>query len=177
MELNMRKAQGMAASKKALGIITGILMLGVASTASAQEFVSTHGDWSVFTISKGGNKVCYMASAPVKNTGNFSKRGEPYALVTHRSAQVDEISVSSGYPYKNGTKTRVDIDGSKYELFTKDEIAWAYDNDQDKRMVDELKKGTRMTVRGTSPKDTYSIDSYSLRGATAAYNKMKSLCN
>jgi hypothetical protein len=118
-----------------------------------------------------------MASAPVKNTGNFSKRGDPYALVTSRDASTDEFSTSSGYPYKDGTKVRLEIDGSRYELFTKDELAWAYDSDQDNRIVTELKKGNRMTVRGTSPKDTYSLDTYSLRGATAAYNKMKSLCN
>lgn len=159
------------------GFISTILMLGIAATANAQEFVSTHGDWSVFTINKGGSKVCYMASAPVKNTGNFSKRSDPYALVTSRNASTDEISVSSGYPYKDDTKARIEIDGTKFEMFTKDELAWAYDTAQDSRMVTAMKKGSRMTVRGTSPKNTYSLDTYSLRGATAAYNKMKSLCN
>lgn len=162
--------------KGILGFITAILMVA-ASGAQAQEFVSTHGDWTVFTINKGGSKVCYMASAPVKSSGNFTSRGEPYALVTSRSASVDEFSTHSGYPYKTGTKVRVEIDGAKYELFTKEELAWAYDTEQDSRMVDALKRGNRLTVRGTSPKDTYSLDTYSLRGATAAYNKMKSSCN
>lgn len=167
----------MTTSKKLIGFITTILMLGAASAASAQEFVSTHGDWSVFTINKGGSKVCYMASAPVKNTGNFSKRGDPYALITSRGPSADEVSFSSGYPYKKDSQVRVEVDGTKFELFTRDELAWAYDSGQDNRMVTSLKKGNRMTVRGTSPKDTYSLDTYSLRGATAAYNKMKSLCN
>lgn len=166
----------MATMKRLAGIIVGILTLAGTSAASAQEFVSTHGDWSVFTISKGGSTVCYIASAPVQSTGNYSRRGEPYLLITHRSAPVDEVSTSSGYPYKDGTKVRVDIDGNKFELFTKEELAWAYDTDQDRKMVEAMKRGTRMTVRGTSPRDTYSIDTYSLRGVTAAYNKMKSLC-
>lgn len=160
-----------------MGFIAVIIASGLAFPAQAQEFVSTHGDWSVFTINKSGSTICYMASAPVKNTGNFSKRGDPYALVTSRNATTDEISFSSGYPYKNSSKVRVEIDGTKFELFTKDDLAWAYDADQDARMVAALKKGNRMTVRGTSPKDTYSLDTYSLRGVTAAYNKMKSLCN
>lgn len=166
----------MAMKTKLTGIIAGLLALAAASTASAQEFVSTHGDWSVFTISRGGSTVCYIASAPVKSTGNYSRRGDPYLLITHRSAAIDEVSTSSGYPYKNDTKASVNIDGSKYEMFTKNELAWAYDTDQDRAMVGAMKKGSRMTVRGTSPKDTYSIDTYSLRGVTAAYNKMKSLC-
>lgn len=162
-------------ARLAIAAFFGILSV-FATTAQAQEFDSTHGDWSVFTVSKGGSKICYMASAPVQNTGNFSNRGEPYALVTHRDANTDEISVSSGFPYKDGSKVRMEIDGSKFELFTKDELAWAYDSEQDSRMVKALKKGNRMTVRGTSPRDTYAIDTYSLRGVTAAYNKMKSLC-
>lgn len=166
----------MAMAKKLTAITAGILALGMAQSAAAQEFVSTHGDWSVFTIARGGNTVCYIASAPVKSTGNFSRRDDPYLLVTHRSAAVDEVSTSSGYPYKDGTKARVDIDGNKYEMFIKEELAWAYDTDQDRAMVDAMKRGTRMSVRGTSPKDTFSIDTYSLRGVTAAYNKMKSLC-
>lgn len=166
----------MAMQKALLGVLSAILAVA-AGAAQAQEFVSTHGDWSVFTINKGGSKVCYMASAPVKNSGNFSKRGEPYALVTSRSSTVDELSVSSGYPYKNGSKVRLEIDGTKFELFTKDELAWGFDSQQDSRMVEALKKGNRMTVRGTSPKDTFSLDTYSLRGATAAYNKMKSQCD
>lgn len=156
--------------------LLGILAL-TTTTAQAQEFDSTYGDWSVFTVSKGGSKICYMASAPVRNTGNFSNRGEPYALVTHRDADTDEISVSSGFPYKDGSKVRLEVDGNKFELFTKDELAWAYDSEQDSRIIKALKKGNRMTVRGTSPRDTYALDTYSLRGVTAAYNKMKSLCN
>ncbi|MCH2547855.1 MAG: invasion associated locus B family protein [Alphaproteobacteria bacterium] len=167
----------MAIRKALTGFTIGILMVAASASANAQEFVSTHGDWSVFTINKGGSKVCYMASAPVKNTGNFSKRGAPYALVTSRNASTDEFSASSGYPYKTGEKVRVEIDGTKFELFPKDELAWAYDIAQDSRMVTAMKKGNRMTVRGVSPKDTYSLDTYSLRGATAAYNKMKSMCN
>ncbi len=153
-----------------------LTFLALAGTANAQEFISTHGDWSVFTINSGGGKTCYIASAPVKNTGNFSKRGDPYAMITHRSADVDEVSVSSGYPYKDGSKVSVEIDGQKQEFFTKGELAWAYDAKQDGDVVNAMKRGSRMMVKGTSQLGTYSIDTYSLSGSTAAYNKMKGLC-
>ncbi len=39
-----------------------------------------------------------------------------------------------------------------------------------------MKRGSRMMVKGTSQLGTYSIDTYSLSGSTAAYNKMKGLC-
>jgi hypothetical protein len=39
-----------------------------------------------------------------------------------------------------------------------------------------MKRGTDMTVRGTSVKNTYSLDTYSLLGFTAAYKAMIDAC-
>lgn len=144
--------------------------------AAAQEFVSKHGDWLVFTVQKGGSKVCYIASEPVKKTGDFGNRSEPYLLVTSRNATTDEVSVSSGYPYKVDSKVKVEVDSNKFEFFTKDILAWAYDAKQDAQVVGAMKKGNRLTVRGTSQKDTFSLDTYSLKGVSAAYNAMKAQC-
>lgn len=158
-------------------LIAAAVFLLSASAAQAQEFVGTYGEWSVFTLKRGGNTICYVASAPVKNTGNFSRRSDPYFLVTHRSAAVDEASTSSGYPYKNKSTVTVNVDGKTWKFFTEGELAWAKDTDADRAVVAAMKKGSRMTVKGTSTKGTYSLDTYSLKGITAAYNKMKSLCN
>jgi invasion protein IalB len=148
----------------------------LAQPAAAQQFQSTHGNWSVFTYNEGGKRTCYIASAPTAKTGNYNQRGEPYLLVTHRSANADEISLSSGYPYKEKSEVAVTIDGKAFKLFTKQNLAWAYDVKQDSDMVASMKRGNRLQVRGTSQRGTFSDDTYSLSGFTAAYNKMKALC-
>lgn len=153
-----------------------LLLVGVALPTAAQEFVSSHGNWHVFSVQKGGEKVCYIASEPTKSTGTFSNRGTPYLLVTSRNAKTDEVSVSSGYGYKVDSKVQIEVDNTKFDLFTKEDVAWAYDSAQDAQIVTAMKKGSRITVRGTSPKDTFSLDTYSLSGVTAAYNKMKASC-
>lgn len=158
------------------GIFLSLLLAGTALPAAAQEFVSSHGNWHVFTIQKGGDKVCYIASEPTKSTGNFSNRGTPYLLITSRNATTDEVSTSSGFGYKVDSKVKVEVDNNKFDLFTKDDVAWAYDSEQDAQIVTAMKKGSRITVRGTSPKNTFSLDTYSLSGVTAAYNKMKASC-
>lgn len=143
---------------------------------SAQEFVSKHGDWLVFTTQKGGSKVCYMASEPIKKSGNSGDRSDAYVMVTRRNATTDEVSVSSGYGYKIDSKVKIEVDNNKFDFFTKDAIAWAYDSRQDTQVVNAMKKGNKLTVRGTSPKDSFSLDTYSLKGLSAAYNKMKASC-
>lgn len=148
----------------------------IAPWANAQELDSVQGDWYISSVTRDGGKFCYVFSAPTDFTGTFSKRSKPYAMVTEREATVDEVSVSSGYPYKASSKVKIAVDNKPFELFIKDETAWADNEAQDAAIVTAMKKGNKMTVRGTSVKDTFSLDTYSLKGFTAAYKRMKELC-
>ena len=147
------------------------------ASASAQEKDKTFKNWTVYTTTLQGKKACYIASFPKSKTGNYKRRDDPYFLVTKISDDIFEVSTSSGYAYKTGSDVKVDIEGNKFNMFTKGELAWAPDGVQDKKMTSLMQKKNNMTVRGTSLKGTYSIDKYSLSGFTAAYNRMKKLCD
>lgn len=148
-----------------------------ASAVQAQKLENQYNDWNVFTIKQSGKTVCYMASAPVKQTGTYKSRGEPYMLVTHRSSNVDEVSLSSGYPYKEKGEVVAVIDGkATHKLFTKEDLAWAYTEKADAALVSGMRKGSKMTVKGHSRLGTHSLDTYSLRGFSKAYDRMKALC-
>lgn len=146
------------------------------SHAQAQELVESHDAWRVFTADKNGKKTCYIASLPTKKEGNYSKRGEAYILVTHRNGNQDEVSVSSGYRYKENSEVTLHFGQVKHGLFTKDDLAWAYDAKGDRTIVKEMIRGRTVEARGTSWKGTFSKDTYSLKGFTAAHRKMKELC-
>lgn len=157
-------------------LLASAAVVSIASVSSAQVKDRDVGDWSVYTTDLQGKKTCYISSFPKKKSGNYSRRDEPYLLVTRVNNRVNEVSTSSGYKYKGGSEVKVDIDGKQHKLFTKDEIAWAYDVQQDNKMIAAMKKGKSIKVRGTSLKGTYSIDTYSLSGITAAFNRMHELC-
>ena len=148
-----------------------------ANSSFAQVKDKSYKNWTVYTTTLEGNKACYIASFPKKKSGNYTRRDEPYFLVTKIGSDTYEVSTSSGYPYKRKSSVKVDVDGNKFNMFTKGELAWASDSDQDSKMINFMKAKSNMTVRGTSLKGTYSIDRYSLSGFTAAYNRMKQLCN
>lgn len=152
------------------------VILSTFSTAHAQLLDSVQGDWNVFSMTQQGKKVCYIASAPKQKTGNYKHRSDPYVLVTHINTNVDEASTTSGYPYKQGSEVALTVEGKNYKLFTKGELAWAYDTSQDHQIVADMKAGSSLKVKGNSTKGTYSTDTYSLKGFTAAYNRMKALC-
>ena len=156
-------------------LVSAAAMLA-AGSALAQTKDRSFKDWTVYTTSLQGKKTCYIGSFPVSKSGNYSKRDEPYFLVTRINSNTSEVSTSSGYPYKSGSSVRVTIGSKKFSLYTKGELSWAKTKADDKTVINNMKAGSSMTVRGTSQKGTYSVDKYSLSGFTAAYKHMEELC-
>ncbi|MBL0318231.1 MAG: hypothetical protein IPP74_02850 [Alphaproteobacteria bacterium] len=157
-----------------LSIVTSIAH--AASANNEPSLDQTFGEWNVYTYQLGGKKTCYIVSMPKNEGGTFTKRGQPYTMVTHVRNDVDEVSVSSGYSYKSGTEVAVDIGADKYTMFSKGELAWAYDAEQDAKMVTAMKKASKLVVKGTSQRETTSDDTYSLSGFGKAYDRMKDMC-
>ena len=153
---------------------------GPASLALAQDVktIDTFKDWTAYTYEERGSTVCYMASQPTKEEGNYSVRGEVYAIVSHRPDEnaSNVVSFMAGYPFKEKSEVTVVIDGrSRFTLFTHEENAWAYDED-DSRLVAAMRSGSRMVVKGTSQRGTLTTDTYSLMGFTNAHRAISSAC-
>jgi len=148
------------------------------NNAFSQQFQKSYKDWSVYTTKRDGLNLCYMVSYPKRKNGNYNKRGQPYVMITNINGQISEVSATGGYPYKNNTEPRVIIDGEEHRLsMTKNETAWFKTDEYDAIVIGKMKKGHKMTVKGTSKRGTYSIDTYSLSGFTSAYKKISTLCN
>jgi Invasion associated locus B (IalB) protein len=153
-------------------------VLGVAAAAQTPEFLGSHRDWNVYAFTEDSQKICYMASEPKKQEGDYTRRGNPAVLVTRRpgSPPVDEVSVQPGYSYLEGSEVEVAIGGREFMLFTRGEHAWTKSEEADKALINAMKRGSDMRVRGTSTRRTYSLDTYSLLGFTAAYEAMLDAC-
>ena len=65
------------------------------------------------------------------------------AMVTHRPEEkiANVVSFVEGYPLKEGSEVALDIGGTKFDLFTKDDSAWARTAELDKTIVAALAKG------------------------------------
>lgn len=154
-----------------------LLLVFYSANASAQELLGSEGDWKIYSITKDGAKICYLASAPTSTKGTFKKRGEPYFLVTQKTKEQLEASASSGFPFKADTDVHVKL-GSKtrFRFFTQENLAWAKDSKQDSAVIEAMQKSSSMTVRGTSKRGTFAEDTYSLKGFSVALEKMKASC-
>lgn len=150
------------------------------SPAMANEptLISTHGDWSVFTFLENGNRVCFMASQPQRSEGKYTKRGEVFALITHRPAEGsrDVVSFVAGYTYKKNSDVTVKVDKKKFTLFTNADTAWMDSASKDKALTKAIRGGETMSVQGRSTRGTLTTDTYSLKGSTAAYDATARAC-
>jgi len=165
---------------KKLFITSLILCISFGIKAFAQPTVDgTYYDWTVYELDEPGQgKLCYIASFPKKSIGNHTAKRDPYILITRfKNQRVEEVSIYSGYEYKLNSNIFVSIDGKQYRMFTKGDMAWAKTQEQDKEMIQRMLAGQELKTRGESSKGTYSVETYSLKGVTRAYKRMRDLCS
>ena len=73
-------------------IIAGaVFTLCNSAQAAEPKLIGEHGDWTAYMFMENNNKVCYMVSKPKKSEGNYSKRGDVFALITHRPAEKSKM--------------------------------------------------------------------------------------
>lgn len=157
-----------------------LALLASAVPAAAETEVKTlgrFGEWTAYTYQENGQPVCYMASSPVKQRGNVTKRGDVFFLVTHRPEynDVGVVTVVAGYPYQQDSTAAVAVGRARFNFFTRDETAWANGNDDDK-MVRQMKRGNTMTVIGKPKSGSSTTDLYSLSGFTKSYAAISKAC-
>ena len=165
--------------KKYIILFLAIMFSLPAYANSMPQEIGQFKDWTAYAYKEGKNTVCYMASTPKKDEGNYKVRGDIYAIVTHRPADksYDVVSFIAGYPFKKGTSVVVKIGTTAFNnLFPNGETAWAPDSATDKRLVEEMKRGEKMIVEGISARGTKTKDTYSLSGFSGAYKAISARC-
>ena len=162
------------------GCLLAIILAQAVLPAAAQtpKFLASHRDWTVYLVEGERGKVCYIASEPTKQEGTYKARGNPAVLVARLPGEPpsEQVSVQPGYAYRKGSSVELAIANRRFELFTQGEHAWARTDDDDRALVAAMRDGSDMTVRGTSTRDTFSLDTYSLNGFTAAFEAMRDAC-
>ena len=105
------------------------------------------------------------------------KRGETYILVYRMIGQNETIvQIEAGYNYKLENDITVKIDNSVYQFYTVEDVQDSAWTDKDDKVVYAMKKGLELIVTGESSRGTITNDTYTLKGFTAASNKLSAEC-
>jgi hypothetical protein len=179
------KAAAQAAPRGGLAaavlLAAALALPGAATTPAAAQQMERIGDftdWSAFKAQENGDPVCFVVSRPKQDEGNYTNRGDIYAMVAQRPAEdrLDEATFIAGYTFREGSPVEVTIGDNEFVLFTQNDGAWAPDDATNRALVQAMIRGLEMTVEGTSSRGTDTRDTYSLRGFTAAYEAARQAC-
>ncbi len=130
------------------------------------DALGTAGAWSAYASRDKTGRVCYLVGQPQKSDSAGVARKPPVAMVTHRPTEniTNVVSFVEGYPLKEGSEVALGIGDKKFDLFTKDDSAWARTAELDRTIVATLAKGKSAVVKGTPQKGKATTDTYSLAG-------------
>lgn len=162
--------------------VTPALTQQAGKAAAGPKALGTFDSWTAVELADRGGKICYVVARPTKSEPAGVKRGEVRLTITHRPGtnHRDEVSFQSGYPYGDGATVVVEVEKKKVELFTKIDVdpegAWTRDAAADKTLVEAMRSGKTLTVKGSSARGTATTDTFALAGFAKAYGEIGKAC-
>jgi invasion protein IalB len=149
-------------------------------TGPQPTLLGQFGDWGAYTATPGGKKVCFALAKPSSShtTPPNRPRDPTFLFISSRPAEKvkDEVSIIFGYGLKPNTDANVEVMGGTYAMYTQADGAWVKNAAEETRLVDAMRKGQDLTVKGTSAKGTASTDTYSLKGLPQALDRVGQEC-
>jgi hypothetical protein len=113
---------------------------------------------------------------PISSAPTNVDHGDIFFLISQRPGQnvSYEPQAMMGYPLQESSKITVNVDGRNFTLFSRGNSGWVENAAEEPQLVAAMKAGTSMTVKAVSRRGTDTSYSYSLKGVTAALNKIAS---
>ncbi|HLH89506.1 MAG TPA: invasion associated locus B family protein [Xanthobacteraceae bacterium] len=142
--------------------------------------LGTYGEWGAYTAAPGGKKICFALAKPGKSeTVPPNRPRDPaYFFISSRPAEKvkDEVSIIIGYGFKPNSEATIELAGGSYAMYTQGDGAWLKNAAEEPRLVEAMRKGSDVTVKGESARGTATTDVYSLKGLSQALDKIDEEC-
>ena len=167
---------------KIIGVFTFAIVTsfaGISALADPIEMLVSK-DWGAYRYDNDGSRTCFISSVPIKSKGKYDSknRGDIRVFVSHGPGKAERnvVQIIAGYRYKKQSDVNLKIDSKSFKLFTIEDRAYAENEEDDRRIIASMKRGSRMTVVGTSSRGTKTTDTYSLSGFTKTKAVMDKIC-
>lgn len=147
-------------------------------TGNAME-IGKAGAWGIYTTGSGRTKTCFLQAQPAERVPRGLNRDPAFAFVSMRQgeAQRSEFAIIMGYPMKNGAEATATVGATAFAMLGKDKSAWLKNPAEEGRFLAELRRGTALSVKGTSARGNDTTDRYSLTGFSQAFERAQKECS
>jgi len=164
---------------KSFIILILISLFAVSANSQEVKKVGKFKDWEAMIIVEQTGKVCFAQSIPVLQSPKSNLR-EARIFVSFRPGEKvsNEISITGGYEFNKKNSIIATSGKSNYKFdIAQEGFAWIADNKLENKMINTMKKGSRIMITGHNQKGSQTKDHYSLLGFTKAYNAAKTSCS
>jgi hypothetical protein len=151
------------------------------SPTSQATLLGQFGDWGAYTATPGGRKVCFALAKPTSSVDNPPNRRTAtnivYMFISSRPQDKvkDEVSILvTGYQLK--TDGSITIGGAIFPTHAQNDNAWAKNVADEARIIDAMRKGSDVVVKGTTSRGTQTTDTFSLKGISQALDRVAQEC-
>lgn len=159
-------------------LAAGLTFAATPAFAQTAKLLKTFDDWQVFVHEANNEKVCFAASAPKETLPKGVNRGSIFLYLTtwQKDGVRNELSVKVGYTLKADSTPTVSVGAEEFQLYPKDDKAFMRDPAEERKLVDAMRKGANLKMKGVSTRGTNTEDTYSLNGLTAALEHVAQAC-
>ena len=90
----------------------------------------------------------------------------------------EQVTFTGGYPFAEDKAIKLKVDDKSFKLsLIQGEWAWAGSSEEDVKLVKAMKAGGTATLTAVSKRGTQTVDTFSLKGFTAASDAAKKNCS
>lgn len=150
------------------------------AAAGAAKLLGQYDDWGAYAAAPGGKKICFVVARPASAQTDPPNRprNQPYLFITTRPADrvVNEVSIDVGYPFRVSAPATAAVGQATFALYTQGDGAWMKSLAQEGKMVDAMRSGDTVVVKGQSVRGTATTDTYSLKGLSGALTRAAQDC-
>lgn len=163
--------------RQAVGVAILALIPAVASGQTVNKVESVL-DWSVYADDKSPHKFCFVTSAPKSSDPADAAREAPRAYISAwpKDGVKAEVSFRLGFPVKKGTEISASVSPAGFQLFADDDRAFVKDATQELKLLEAMKKGSKLTLASKTQTGVAVSDTYSLTGLGGALQKLQETC-
>jgi invasion protein IalB len=154
-----------------------------ANPTAQATLLGQYGDWGAYTASPGGQKVCFALSKPTSSVDSPPNRrtvaNPVYMFISTRPSEKvsNEVSILvTGYVFKPNSEASVAVGSANFAMYTQNDGAWIKNVAEEARMIEAMRKGADLTIKGVSGRGTQSTDQFSLKGLAQALDRAEQEC-
>ena len=140
------------------------------------SLLGQYDNWAAYWAAPDGRKICFAAARP--SSAQTRSRPPTYLFITSRPQDKikDEVSAIASFPFKSSADATAVVGGKNFTLATQADGAWVKNSADQTKLIEAMRKGGDLVLKGTTDRGLQSTDTFSLKGLAQALDRIAREC-